>query len=282
MERDGRGGRLSVLGVSATADLLALIGEARTGASQQAPHSDAIGSTPRPVEAPPGLRPPAPDPLASGPVAGVSPAPTPGLRLQILGTPGLYPAGSSTPVRFARTAALPILVFLALHPEGATTYALTTALWPQLHASATAHRVHTIVSSVRTTLEALDSGPSILRVAERYRLDPQRIDVDLWHLHDAVQAAMTAVDPTDHEHALHRVVEAYTGELADGWAWPWLQPHREATRRHVVDAYVSLTTHHSDPTTVLALLQAAVRTDPANDDLRQRARRAHAATNPTA
>jgi DNA-binding SARP family transcriptional activator len=67
------------------------------------------------------------------------------------------------------------------------------------------------------------------------------------------------------------VVDAYTDDLAAGYAWPWLEPPREATRRHAVNAYVALAASHADPSGTLALLQGGIRVDPYNENLHLRA-----------
>jgi DNA-binding SARP family transcriptional activator len=76
--------------------------------------------------------------------------------------------------------------------------------------------------------------------------------------------------------ALRQVIARYTGAVADGHSWLWLAPYREATRRHIVDAYVALADGEPQPRQALALIQDAIRLDPYNEDLYQHAMRLHA------
>src|SRR5439155_19289994 len=82
---------------------------------------------------------------------------------------------------------------------------------------------------------------------------------------------------------LRRIVDAYTGELAETVGWPWLAPYRETIRRNIIDAYTDLGAGITDPHAALALLQDALRVDPYNEDLhRQAMRRSAAAGDPAA
>jgi hypothetical protein len=73
--------------------------------------------------------------------------------------------------------------------------------------------------------------------------------------------------------ALRTAIDTYRGELTAGQQWPWLGPHREAIRRHIIDAYTELATH-TDLHTAATLLDHALQVDPYNENLRQQAIRA--------
>src|SRR6266511_4007300 len=94
------------------------------------------------------------------------------------------------------------------------------------------------------------------------------------------------LDPATRAEALRTIIRCYTGELAAGRLWSWIGPYREATRRHVIDAYTTLADmtlagstvpDGVDPSTAVELLRAALMVEPANDDLRRRAAAASAA-----
>jgi two-component SAPR family response regulator len=191
------------------------------------------------------------------------------VRLTVLGPPAAYRPGETGPVRWARTAALPVLVFLALQPTGATSTELAAMLWPQLHPNATTNRVYNIVRTVHEALDGAAGGPTIVRAGDRYRLNLQLVDVDLWRLGKAIRAA-ASYQPESRTAVLRRIIDAYPGDLADGWPWPWLDPHREAIRRQVLDAYTTLAAAEPDPPTKRQLLLAAAATDPDNAELRRR------------
>jgi DNA-binding SARP family transcriptional activator len=115
-----------------------------------------------------------------------------------------------------------------------------------------------------------------VRTDDRYRLEPDIVDVDLWTLNAAIDQAATAVEPAEHDAALHHAISLYTGAIAEPHNWLWLAPYREATRRHLVDAYVALAETEAQPRQALALVQDAIRLEPYNEDLYQRAMLLHA------
>jgi DNA-binding SARP family transcriptional activator len=195
------------------------------------------------------------------------------LRLRLLGGTNLHQVQDpATPVRLARSAARQILVYLAVHPGGATSAELAAAIWPGVRPRPV-NRLYTAASALRGDIAHATGLELLIRSGDRYRLNSDLLSVDLWQLHAAADRAVTATDP-DRSAVLHTVTRLYTGELAAGQHWPWLQPHRETIRRQVIDAYTTLATA-ADPTTAAALLDAAVQVDPVNEALHQRAIRAH-------
>jgi DNA-binding SARP family transcriptional activator len=271
------GVRLSVLTATATTDLLGLLREARPPRVRPArpsgppPIADHGGD--RGVPAAAGRHPHDAQATTGLPSITDPPAKTP-LRLRVLGASAVHHSGGG-PLHIRRSAAVQILVVLAVHRDGATTAQLAAALWPGLPPQAAANRLYTPISALRTALHQAAGGDVIVRDGECYRLDAAHIDVDLWRLHTAVNAA-AAPDHADRQQALHAVVDTYTGELAAGGHWPWLAPHREAARRHAVDAYAALAALSPDPRAAVALLQHAIRVDPCNEELHRRAMRGYA------
>ncbi|MGW0218750.1 BTAD domain-containing putative transcriptional regulator [Micromonospora chokoriensis] len=189
------------------------------------------------------------------------------LRLRVLGEPTLLLDGH--PVEIRRTAALQVLVFLAAHPDGADTRQLTDAIWPGLPRRSLTGRLYTTLSDLRATIRSTAGVALIEHSDDRYRLDPTGVTVDLWHFHDAVRDATTAV-ATDAA-IWKAVIDAYPGDFAARRTWPWLDPIREATRRHVIDAHAALACASPDARQALAWLQAGVRIDPYNADLHSQA-----------
>jgi DNA-binding SARP family transcriptional activator len=195
----------------------------------------------------------------------------PSLRLRVLGRPQLTFKGA--PLQIRRSAAFQALVLLALHPDGVTARHLAEVLWPGLHPHSTAQRFYTTISELRGTLHTATGVAVVRRHDERYVLDPEHIDVDVWHLHAAIDQAATAPTPDHRRAALTGVVRAYTGEPGAGMSWTWLPALREVLRRHVIDAYTELAEASASPEE-LYLLQGAAAVDPLNDDLHRRVRRA--------
>ncbi|MCW3820432.1 hypothetical protein ONA91_38980 [Micromonospora sp. DR5-3] len=249
------GPRLCVLDAMATTDLLTVIAHTDPDPPITSPHAVRVSGRrvprqasrhhPRPWVDVPGRR----------------------LKLRILGEPML--AVNGEPLAIRRTAAMQALVFLAAHPDGADSRQLVDALWPGLPRHSLTGRLYTTLSDLRGTVRAA-SGLSIVdHTDDRYRLNPDHLDVDLWRFHAAVQHAATAV--TNTTIAWQAVIDAYHGDLAAGRTWPWADPIREATRRHVIDAHVALAATAHDPHQALAVLQQGIRVDPYNADLHVRA-----------
>ncbi|RQW98739.1 hypothetical protein DLJ59_26495, partial [Micromonospora inaquosa] len=190
------------------------------------------------------------------------------LRLRVLGEPTLLVDGE--PLTIRRSAALQILVFLATsHPTGANTSQLADAIWPGVPRRSLTGRLYTTLSELRTVIRDASGLHVIEHTDDRYRLNPAHLNVDLWQLQAAIHHAASAV--TDTTAAWQAVVDAYPADLAAGRIWPWLDPIREATRRHAIDACAALADAEPDPPRRLALLQAGLRIDPYNADLHARA-----------
>jgi DNA-binding SARP family transcriptional activator len=259
--------RLSVLSEAAASDLLAVYREAHTQRATPAAdgdlHSEALSAARVPRQIPAHHS----SPLAA--TAAAAPRPD-RILLTVLGPPAVYRPGHAEAIRWPRTAALPVLVYLAVNRAGATSTDLATVLWPQLHPGSTTNRIYNIISTVHRTLDTAAGGPTITRAGDRYRLNPDHVEVDLWQLQEAVRAAGGPLDPLQRFAALRRMIDTYTGELAEGWPWPWLDPHREATRRQILDAYTTLADEDTDPATAAQLLRAAVGVNPDNHELRRR------------
>ena len=246
------GPRLCVLDQVAATDLLTVL-----------THTQPPPSPPADKTAVPRPRPPA-EAVTVGPSATpTQTAPLPA-ELRVLGKPRLLVDGQ--PVAIRRSAAWQALILLAVHPHGLQTRQLTDAIWPGVPAHTVTGRLYTTISELRRTI---GPGTAVIEHADdRYRLDPDQVAVDLWQLHAAAHRAATAL--TDHTCAWHTVIDSYTGDLAAGHTWAWIDPPREATRRLVIDAY-SAAAAASDPHRAVELLQAALRVDPFNAHLHRRA-----------
>ncbi len=251
--------RMCVLDVAATRDILTVISPPDIPTTGDAP-------TPAPQVLPP-PRPRTPDQGAIQHTRSGTGRPGPvALRLRVLGGVNLYFQDTPVPVR--RSAALQALVLLAVHPDGATGRDLIETIWPGLPAHRVSGRLYTTLSDLRKAIRDAGGETAVEQVDDRYRLNPE-LDVDLWRLRHAVGQAATTL--TGRSRAWQTVIDRYGGLLADGHTWPWLDPHRENVRRHVIDAHVALADAHTDPRQALTLLQDAIRVDPYNENLHQRA-----------
>lgn len=242
--------RWCVLGMQAAADLCTLAAHAGGSPSAQSPQTPARVTT-----------------YAS--TATAQPRATVvELALTVLGPPALTVRGTS--VRLRRSAAMQALVLLAVHRDGVTARQVGTALWPAEGPHATSSRVYTTMSELRHTLTIHTGGPVVIRDDDRYRLDPDHIGVDLWDLEAVVTASITPkLGGGDHTTACWRVVDEYTGELAAGQTWPWLESHRERLRHHVLDTCIGLA-EHAAPADRPAILQRAFDVDNCSEDVLRR------------
>ncbi|TWG28211.1 DNA-binding SARP family transcriptional activator [Micromonospora palomenae] len=246
------GPRLCVLDQVAATDLLAVLTLTRPPLQRQSADATVV---PRP-------RPPA-DPVTLGATTAEVAEPTPSVHLRVLGKPAVLVDGR--PVAVRRSAAWQGLILLAVHPEGLGARQLTEAIWPGIPAHTVTGRLYTTLSDLRRTIGAA----AVHHRDDRYRLDPDHVDVDLWRLRAAAQHAATAL--TDRPGAWQKVIDTYTGDLATGHTWAWIDPPRETTRRLVIDAYAAAAAAQPEPHRALELLEAALRVDPYNAHLHRRA-----------
>jgi DNA-binding SARP family transcriptional activator len=276
-----RGPRLNVLDHTAVHDILGTLQQARP--IDVAPAEPAI-ATPAESHAPT----PADHPGEAAPTqrTPASLVPTPPaaryrLRLAILGRPSAQLIGGdrTEELRIRRTDGVQILVHLAVDPDGATSDQLMATLWPEIRPRYARGRFHTTISELRHSIAAALGTNIILNTGGRYHLDPQQVEVDLWHVYTAIERAASAVDPDAHSGALRDIIQLHIAPIAAGEDWLWVLPYREATRRHVLDAYTELANEEADPRAALDLIQQAIDLDPYNEDLYQRAMRLHAALN---
>jgi DNA-binding SARP family transcriptional activator len=273
------GPRLNVLDRTAATDILDLLQQARPAEVEQ--------PTPLPpppvAELPPTATIPSDEPVGPAVPSATAtraapPTTTARLRLTVLGAPIIQLANASSgdalPIR--RPAGKQILVYLAVRPTGVSSDQMMAAIWPDVRPRYSRNRFHTTLYNLRKDLRDASGVDPVSYAEERYRLDPQYVDVDLWRLTAAIAQAAVAVDPDAHRRALQEVVQLYTGDIADGESWLWLAPEREATRRDILDTYTHLADTETDPRAALGLIQNAIRIDPYSEDLHRRAMQLHA------
>ncbi len=205
------------------------------------------------------------------------------LRISVLGPPRVwwrrataFPGGEATE-REITSAFQPrlreLLVFLALHPDGASREALIAALWATNPPERTTNAMNTSLSRVRRAVaQATENALSdVVLVGEgRYRLNPGLVEVDYHRFAAAVVARRVATTDADRTEAYRRVVDSYTGPLADGMSTDWIETAREAIRRDAIDAIDAVAALARalighDPQQTLDLLEIARAFDPHNE-----------------
>jgi DNA-binding SARP family transcriptional activator len=136
-------------------------------------------------------------------------------------------------------------------------------------------RLNTYMSNLRACLAR--AGGRTTYVAgpdEQYALNRDAVDVDLWRMQTAIAGAEAARDDPDaRAAALRTAVACYTGPLAEGRDYEWVEPYREAVRQQAVDAHLALVAAltDDDPAEAVGVLRAAIDHDPHNEPLYQRA-----------
>ncbi|MFI5484171.1 BTAD domain-containing putative transcriptional regulator [Micromonospora echinaurantiaca] len=263
--------RLPVLDPDTAIQILTTLREAQTG-EPPAVASPAVPVTVVPLHTSRTEPEPAdqPAPLTTPPAD----ATTRKAQLRVLGQPRID--NITQPGRPLRAKALELAVFLACHPDGATTRDIGEYLEPDARISQADQRVHTNASNLRHVLGRAGTVDTknayVIKTAGRYRLDPATVDVDVWALRDLLRAATIATGPRRRE-LLTAVCDLYTAPLADGQDYEWLQPHRETVRRWGTEAHLLLADDLLDtgPQAVCDLLDKAIGLDRYNEALYVRA-----------
>jgi DNA-binding SARP family transcriptional activator len=279
----GQPTRLAVLDPAATTDLLHTLREAHTGCPRPDPTPPPAAGEPaaaQPPDTQPGPAPAAPPATLPVTEPGQTTPAVPAAVVSVLGTPQIHNA--QTAGRPLRTAAVELLVYLAVHPDGADPDQIQEHLWPDTRRRLAAATLHTAASNLRHTLAAAarahpQHAAAYLRKDKgRYRLGPEAVQIDLWTLQAACTRARHLTGP-HRAQALREACQTYPGELAAGRDYQWITPHRERTRQLALDAHTTLAQHltDQDPAEAARLLTRAVEIDPMAEHVYQQAMRAH-------
>ncbi|GAB3852260.1 BTAD domain-containing putative transcriptional regulator [Dactylosporangium cerinum] len=199
------------------------------------------------------------------------------VAVELLGAPRVVDADTSKGTLRAKS--LELLAYLAVH-DGAVHYeSILDDLLPDAPARKAVHRLHTYISDLRQILRRTGGHDTyITRTGQRYQLNRDAFDVDLWQMRTALHQAELADNPADRNAAWQQALQAYQGHLADGVDYEWIEPHREAARRQAVDAALALAATLKDqPETVIPILDRAITHSPYTEALYQAAMRANAA-----
>ncbi|WP_338600525.1 LysM peptidoglycan-binding domain-containing protein [Saccharopolyspora sp. SCSIO 74807] len=198
------------------------------------------------------------------------------LHLAVFGPPTLTWHTSHGTSHDLTTALAPkhkaLLVFLALHPRGASREAMRDALWPDSRGSRPYNAFYAALSQLRKTVtDATDEGADdlVLHDDETVTLNPNLVTVDYWQFDQAEQDQRRAAPKQQRLDACSRIIALYRGHLAAGHSTLWLDAPREATHRTTIDAVTTLADHYrtSDPQRRLQLLEHARTLSPENEHL---------------
>jgi DNA-binding SARP family transcriptional activator len=163
-----------------------------------------------------------------------------------------------------------IVVYLALHPDGVRRETLTAALWPDAPGDRPYNSFHATLSQMRRAIrKATDNHVDTLTVSQDgyYALHPDVVDLDMWHMNDALHARRHAATERERTAALHQIAQLYRGDLAETVNGDWIDAPREALRRDVLDVLAGLIriVRENDPEHTLELLEQARHLDPHNE-----------------
>lgn len=133
-----------------------------------------------------------------------------------------------------------ILAFLALHPDGATQEQVLAELFPDEDPKTALDRLRRDIFNIREVLRRATQLPDakfLMLTAERYQLDAELIDTDVWQAERAFGELREHGSASDHAAVLRRVLTAYGGQLLGSAPYEWVSPGlRENYVRRVVDA----------------------------------------------
>jgi hypothetical protein len=162
------------------------------------------------------------------------------VQLRVKGKPAVLDTEGS-PVRGLRTKSLELLVYLALHRDGAPQGQILEAIWPDVPPERATQRLSTCLANVRSIIrqvrEAGDTqcGDSektdapedpVITNGGHYRLNPGLLTVDWWRTVDGSAKAST-ID----EHALRwDEIDESLGDLARTNDYLWIAAAREKER----------------------------------------------------
>ncbi|WP_158220828.1 LysM peptidoglycan-binding domain-containing protein [Kineosporia sp. R_H_3] len=262
---DGKPGsiRVAVLDQPTTAQLLGVIAEAEP---DRADDSSPEGETDGDLDEPPTLNhePVVPQGMNAAKV-----------RIRLFGKVAVLD-DEGLPVPGLRQNAGTLLIYLALHRKGADKNDILEAIWPDAPLRRAAERLSTEVGNLRRCIRLAlpdQSAQAVVNTGGRYHLNTDVVDVDLWHLEDAMGAAVAASDPAERVHLLQVVVSAPVLELARGQDHNWLEPVREQLRRKAIRAHTQLADQIAPEDGAMAaqLTLRAAALDATNEELSRRA-----------
>ena len=131
--------------------------------------------------------------------------------------------------------------------------------------TSTTLRFHAALKDVRTVLcqATRQAGDDFVTVtADRYRIDPALVDVDLWRFQSLNQQALEA-EGDERTRLLEEAAGAYTGDLAGGLSQDWIEQEREALRRRILQTLIQLAgiLEDDEPQRALDALHRAITID---------------------
>lgn len=138
--------------------------------------------------------------------------------ISILGPPRI--SGAKPRRGRLRAATQQLIVYLALHPDGAATEQLTEAIWPGKDPQRTRARLWQSATDARAVI-----GDTLTRDDERYKLDRTRLAIDLDQLQTLTSHAKKTEDAEVEYELLEQALALYRGQPLAGCDYPWADAH---------------------------------------------------------
>jgi nucleoid-associated protein YgaU/DNA-binding SARP family transcriptional activator len=229
------------------------------------------------------------------------------VQIRVLGDPVIL-GRDGQPMRGLRGKSVELLVYLAVHRDGAALSDIMEALWPEATWRRASERLSNNVGNLRSVLRAAhpsaDTDPDgsgtattddkagadkakaavrkpdpIPNTGSRYHLDPAFVQVDWWTVLDEYTRVATASDDQARLHHLMAAVTTVSGPLASGQEYDWIDTDREHVRRQLIKlhAHAAELLGDDDSHQARILYDSACLLDPLSDELARRAMRAAAA-----
>ncbi|MEV6797657.1 BTAD domain-containing putative transcriptional regulator [Micromonospora rifamycinica] len=228
------------------------------------------------------------DPAATTPTApAVEACPVPPedpsalVHLRVLG-PVTVTTAAGPVTTGMRSGSYTVLAVLAAHPAGRTLHQLAADLHPDVNSASAVKRVRTDITTARRVLRTATGHDEPMFIVfdpatGRYRLDPQTVTVDLWHMLTAINHATTSDNDDETLAALRRATDLYAGDFAEGHDHAWAVDYATSYRHQILTAYAHIAEilEPDRPDRAVAALERATDLDPVNEELYQRIMRIH-------
>jgi DNA-binding SARP family transcriptional activator len=195
------------------------------------------------------------------------------VQVLLFGPPRIVANGAEVATGL-REAARELLFLLALRRQGLRQAEALAEIWPDEEEEHIGiFRV--AITSTRRRLRELcgGGGQFIILTSNRYVLDPDTVDCDVWSFDAAVARASRESDLATRREAMAEAAELVTGEPLAGAAYEWAEPVRESLRRRAIDLLgelAALLAADEDFAGSVAALERARTVDPYCEDVYRR------------
>lgn len=162
-------------------------------------------------------------------------------RLTVFGPPQLLVEERPVPASVWRAQrAFHLLIYLILHPRGASKEELLEHFWPGRQLAAGKRNFHPTLSYVRKVLPRGREAP-ILRENEFYRYNPAYpLTCDAWDFERALEEARAAREPSARRRSLERAVKLANGRFLEGMYGRWAEDLESRMRDRLERAWLEL------------------------------------------